>query len=73
MPQIHANARTNAAYNARRQRVLGGKTPDQIDAERLKARRKPANPKPHGRAGPGDIVKARCIADAANDVPPPDS
>jgi transposase InsO family protein len=29
----------NAAYNARRQRVLHGKTPDQVVAERLKARR----------------------------------
>src|SRR5215211_2767881 len=38
----------NAAYNARRQRVLDGKTPDQVVAERLKARRKLANPKPEG-------------------------
>ena len=63
----------NAAYNARRQRVLGGKTPDQVVAERLKTRRKLANPKPHGRAGPADIAAARAIAEAAKDVPPPDS
>ena len=58
----------NAAYNARRQRVLKGKTPDQIVAERLKARRKLANAKPHGRAGPNDIAKARLIAEAAKGV-----
>jgi hypothetical protein len=29
----------NAAYNARRRRLLGGTTPDQVVAERLKARR----------------------------------
>ncbi len=36
----------NAAHNARRQRVLDGKTPDQVVAERLKARRKLAHAKP---------------------------
>src|SRR5215213_7109476 len=63
----------NAAYNARRQRVLDGKTPDQVVAERLKARRELANPKPQGRAGPDDIAKARRIAEAAKDVSPPDN
>ncbi len=63
----------NAAYNARRQRVLDGKTPDQVVAERLKARRKLANPKPYGRAGPADIAGARLIAEVAKDVSPPDS
>ena len=63
----------NAAYNARRQRVLDGKTPDQVAAERLKARRRLANPKPHGRAGPEDITKARLIAEAAKEVSQPDS
>src|SRR5690242_530749 len=41
----------NAAYNARRQRVLDGKTPDQIVAERLKAKPELANARRHGRAG----------------------
>jgi transposase InsO family protein len=63
----------NAAYNARRQRVLGGKTPDQVVAERLKARRKLANARPHGRAGPDDIAKARRIAEAAKEVSQPDT
>ena len=62
----------NAAYNARRQRVLDGKTPDQVAAERLKARRKLANAKPHGRAGPADIARARLIAEAAKEVSQPD-
>jgi hypothetical protein len=44
----------NAAYNARRQRVLNGKTPDQVVRARLRARRRLARPKPEtpeGRAG----------------------
>lgn len=64
---------SNPAYNARHQRVLDGKTPDQVVAERHKARRKLANPKPHGRAGPDDIASARLIAEAAKEVPRPDS
>ena len=63
----------NAAYNARRQRVLDGKTPDQVVAERLKAQRKLARAKPEGRAGPEDIAKARLIAEAAKEVSQPDS
>jgi transposase len=63
----------DAAYNARRQRVLDGKTPDQVVAERLKAHRGLANAKPHGRAGPADVAEARRIAEAAKEVSPPDS
>jgi transposase InsO family protein len=63
----------NAAYNSRRQRVLNGKTPDQVVAERLKARRKLAQAKPEGRAGRGDIAKARLIAEAAKEVSQPDT
>jgi transposase InsO family protein len=58
----------NAAYNARRQRVLDGRTPNEVVAERLKARRKLANAMPHGRAGPDDIARARRIAEAAKEV-----
>ncbi len=53
--------------------MLGGKTPDQIVAERLKARRRLANPRPHGRAGPTDIAAARRIAEATKEVSQPDS
>jgi transposase InsO family protein len=63
----------NAAYNARRQRVLDGKTPDQVVAERLRARRKLARAKPEGRAGPEDIAKARLVAEAAKEVSQPDT
>ena len=55
----------NAAYNARRQRVLDGKTPNQVVAERLKARRELARGKPEDRAGPNDVVKACSIVEAA--------
>ncbi len=73
----------NAAYNARRQRVLDGKTPDQVVAERLKARRRLAKPKPEGGAGTARaernrtrrdaIADARLVAEAGKDVSPPDS
>ena len=63
----------NTAYNARRQRVLDGKTPSQVVAERLKAEPKLANPAPHGRASPCDTTKARLIVDAAKEVSQPNS
>jgi hypothetical protein len=63
----------NASYNARRQRVLDGKTPDQVVAERLKARRRLARGKPEGRAGPEDIAVARLIVEGAKDVLQPDT
>ncbi len=63
----------NQAYNARRQRVLDGKTPNQVVAEHLKAKPKLVNPAPQGRAGPCDITKARLIADRAKEVSQPDS
>jgi hypothetical protein len=40
----------NAAYNARRQRVLEARTPDQVVAERLTAKPALAKNKPAGRA-----------------------
>ena len=49
----------NTAYNARRQRVLNGRTPNQVTAERLKAKLELATPALHGRAGPCDATKAR--------------
>ena len=53
----------NAAYNARRQRVLDGRIPDQVVSERIDAKPELARPHPRGRAGPCDITKARLIAD----------
>ena len=63
----------NAAYNARRQRVLEAKTPDQVVAERLTAKPALAKHKPAGRAGPCDITKARLIAENAKEVSQPDN
>jgi hypothetical protein len=63
----------NQAYNARRQRVLDGKTPSQVVAERLNAEPKLANSAPHGRAGPCDTTKARLIVDAAKEVSQPNT
>src|SRR3954453_3421407 len=63
----------NAAYNARRQRVLEGQTPDQVVAERLTAKPALAKAKRSGRPGPDDIIKARLIAESAEEVSQPDS
>jgi transposase InsO family protein len=63
----------NAAYNARRQRVLDAKTPDQVVAERLTAKPALAKAKPSGRAGRCDIIKARLIAESAKEVSQPDN
>jgi transposase InsO family protein len=73
----------NAAYNARRQRVLDGGTPDQVVAERLRSRRRLAKPKPEGtartafaersRARQAAIADARILAEAAKEVSQPDS
>ena len=62
----------NAAYNARRQRVLDGRTPDQVVAERLEAEPGLARAAPNGRAGPCDTTKARFIAERAKEVSQPD-
>ena len=62
----------NTAYNARRQRVLDGRTPNQVVAERLIAKPELTNPAPHGRSGPCDATKARLIAEAAKEVSQPD-
>ena len=63
----------NQAYNARCQRVLDGRTPNQVTAEHLTAKPELANPAPHGRADPCDITKARLIVDAAKEASQPDS
>jgi hypothetical protein len=63
----------NQAYNARHQRVLEGKTPNQVVAERLNAEPKLVNPAPHGRAGPCDATKARLIVDTAKEVSQPNT
>src|SRR3954464_320659 len=61
----------NAAYNARRQRVLEAKTPDQVVAERFTAKPALAKDKPSGQAGPCDITKARLIAESTKEASQP--
>jgi transposase InsO family protein len=63
----------NAAYNARRQRVLQGRTPNQVVAERLAARQTLRGTRPSGQAGLSDIAKACLIVEAAEDVSQPDT
>ena len=63
----------NAAYNARRQRVLEGQTLDQVVVERLADKPALAKDKPSGQARPCDITKARLIAENAKEVSQPDS
>ena len=63
----------NTAYNARRQRVLDAKTPNQVVAEHLAAKPNLANPAPQGQASPCDVTKARLIAEAAKEVSQPDN
>jgi hypothetical protein len=55
------------------QRVLTGKTPDQVVAERFTAKPALAKDKPSGRAGPCDITKARLIAESAEEVSQPNN
>ena len=62
----------NAAYNARRQRVLSGRTPNQVVAERLAARRRRRNARPAGQASPADIARAQVIVENAKNVSQPD-
>jgi hypothetical protein len=62
-----------ASYNARLQRVLEAKTPDQVVAERLTAKPALAKDKPAGQAGPCDITKARLTAESAKEVSQPDN
>ncbi|MFL5289288.1 MAG: IS630 transposase-related protein [Rhodopila sp.] len=74
-PIIHGE--TEAALRrllaANNQRVLAGKTPDLVVAERLTAKSALAKDKPSGRARSCDITKARLIAESAKDVSQPDS
>lgn len=58
----------NAACSACRQRVLNGRTPDQVVAERSDDKPELARLNPHGRAGSCDITRARSFVDRANEA-----
>jgi transposase InsO family protein len=63
----------NAAYDARRQRVLDGRSPDEVVRERLARDQGLANPGYRPPSAPCVLPKALLVIERANDVPPPDT
>src|SRR3954454_6621320 len=63
----------NAAYNARRQRVLGGRSPEQVVRERLRDNESLANPGYRPPPDPCLLPKALLVVERAKDVSQPDS
>ena len=61
----------NAAYNARRQRVLDGKTPDQVVRSSLAEAPKLANPR-HKPPDPDVMAEAMRAVETAKEVSRPD-
>ena len=62
----------NQAYNARRQRVLDGCSPDEVVRERLAQDRAPANPGYRPPSDPCVLPKAMLVIERAKDVSQPD-
>jgi transposase InsO family protein len=63
----------NQAYNARRQRVLGGRSPDEIVKERLRQDQGLANAGCRPPFDPCALPKAMLVIDRAKDVSQPDT
>jgi transposase InsO family protein len=63
----------NAAYNARRQRVLGGRSPEQVVRQRLAQGGHLANPGYHPPPDPCVLPKALLVVERAKDVSHPDN
>ena len=63
----------NSAYNARRQRVLDGRSPDEVVRERLGRGPGLANPGYHPPSDPCVLPKAVLVVECAKDVPHPDT
>jgi transposase InsO family protein len=63
----------NTAYNARRQRVLGGRSPEAVVRERLGRDTSLANPAYRPPADPCVLPKAMLVVARANEVSQPDS
>ncbi len=63
----------NAAYNARRQRVLGGRSPEQVVRERLRHSENLANPGYRPPPDPCLLPKALLVVERAKDVSQPDN
>src|SRR5689334_20475129 len=63
----------NQAYNARRQRVLGGRAPDEVVEERLRQDQGLANAGRHPPFDPCALPRAMLVIERAKDVSQPDS
>ena len=63
----------NAAYDARRQRVLDGRSPDELVHERLAQDEGLANPGYRPPPDPCVVPKAMLVIERAKDVSQPDS
>ena len=63
----------NSAYNARRQRVLGGRSPEEVVRERLGQDTSLANPTYRPPADPCVLPRALLVVERAKDVSQPDS
>jgi transposase InsO family protein len=63
----------NSAYNARRQRVLGGRSPEEVARERLRRDTSLANPAYRPPADPCVLPKAMLVVERANEVSQPDN
>jgi transposase InsO family protein len=63
----------NSAYNARRQRVLGGRSPEEVVRQRLAQEGHLANPGYHPPPDPCVLPKALLVVERAKDVSQPDS
>src|SRR3954471_8407695 len=63
----------NQAYNARRQRVLKGRSPERLVSERLGALPARANPRHDPPFDPCSLPKALQVIANAKDVPHPDT
>jgi transposase InsO family protein len=63
----------NSAYNARRQRVLGGRSPDEVVREGLGRDRGLANPAYRPPPDPCILPKAMLVIERAKDVSQPDT
>jgi transposase InsO family protein len=61
-----------SAYNARRQRVLGGRSPEEVVRERLGRDRGLANPAYRPPADPCVLPRAMLVVERADDVSQPD-
>ena len=78
IPASHGDLETllrgfNQAYNARRQRVLKGRSPEMVVSERLGALPARANPNHDPPFNPCSLPKALQIITQAKDVSHPDS